>query len=71
MPVMTRDWAFCRYLALEFGVISIPTTPFFSENNRGLASGLVRFTFCKTDATLQAASVRLRELGERQRQQGF
>jgi aspartate/methionine/tyrosine aminotransferase len=62
MPIMTRDWAFCRYLALEHGVIAIPTSPFFSEPNRHLASGYVRFTFCKTDATLEAASVRLRGL---------
>jgi len=26
---MTKDWAFCRYLALEWGVLSIPIAPFF------------------------------------------
>jgi aspartate/methionine/tyrosine aminotransferase len=64
MPVMTRDWAFCRWLALEYGVIAIPTSPFFSSPDRRGSSGgnLVRFTFCKTDATLEAAHERFARL---------
>lgn len=58
MPVMTHDWAFCRWLALEYGLVAIPASPFFSPASRakGLGNGLVRFCFCKTDETIAAAA---------------
>lgn len=58
MPVMTHGWAFCRWLALEYGLIAIPTSAFFSPASRakGLGDGLVRFCFCKTDETIEAAA---------------
>jgi len=55
MPAMTRDWALCRYLAKEFNIIGIPCSPFYSQESRHLASNYVRFAFCKTDETLEAA----------------
>ncbi|KAM3568810.1 hypothetical protein VYU27_009073, partial [Nannochloropsis oceanica] len=81
MPVMTRDWAFCRWLALEYGVVSIPTSAFYGprtageggdeeEDGGGGGGGrksLVRFTFCKTDETLEAAAAAFRKLGQDQR----
>jgi methionine aminotransferase len=76
MPVMTRDWGFCRWLALEYGVVSIPTSAFYGppiagEGGReGGRKSLVRFTFCKTDETLDAAAAAFRRLGQDQRRGG-
>lgn len=68
MPVMTHDWAFCRWLAIEHGLIAIPTSPFFSAASRakGLGSGLVRFCFCKTDETIEAAAEVLLKMASEQ-----
>lgn len=59
---VTRDWALCRWLAAEAGVIAIPTSPFFSAANKHLASNYVRFAFCKSDATIEEACRRLEAL---------
>jgi len=58
-PQMTRDWAFCRWMAEEAGVVAIPASPFFSAENKHLAANLVRFAFCKGDATIVEATDRL------------
>lgn len=55
-PAMTRDWALCRWLAKEGGVIAIPASPFYSPPNRHLAANYVRFAFCKADSTLTTAA---------------
>lgn len=62
MPEMTRDWALCRWLAIEHGVCAIPCSPFYSPENRGLAENFVRFAFCKTDETLREARAALAKL---------
>lgn len=67
-PVMTRDWAFCRWLAIEHGVAAIPPSAFHSPETKGLAANLARFAFCKTDATLLEADKRLRAFGASQGQ---
>jgi len=59
---VTRDWAFCRWMALEGGVIAIPTSPFYSLPNKALASSYVRFAFCKGDDTLEEACARIERL---------
>lgn len=68
MPVMTHDWAFCRWLAIEYGLVAIPTSPFFSEasRKRGLGNGFVRFCFCKTDETIEAAAEVLSRMAREQ-----
>lgn len=68
MPVMTRDWAFCRWMALEHNLVAIPTSPFFSAASRakGIGGGLVRFCFCKTDETLDAAAEALVKMATEQ-----
>ena len=146
MPIMTRDWAFCRWyvssfgrgglvvvvvvvdstqtvcvytpipdthrhttthqphrIAQEYGLIAIPTSAFYAEahqptlppfsddtdaaaaaaaappahaatatdaNTNTSRRPLVRFTFCKTDATLEAAAEVFRRLGRDQRRGG-
>jgi len=59
IEAMSRDWALCRWLAIEHGVCAIPCSPFYSPENRHLAQNFVRFAFCKTDETLLAAKVAL------------
>lgn len=61
-PQMTRDWALCRQLATEAGVICIPASPFYSQPNKHLAANLARFAFCKGDDTLLEASARLAKI---------
>jgi len=58
-PVMTRDWAFCRWLAHEAGVIAIPASPFYSAENKHLGANYIRFAFCKGDDTLLEATDRI------------
>jgi aspartate/methionine/tyrosine aminotransferase len=61
-PVMHRDWAMCRYLTLEYGVACIPPSAFYMEQDKPLAKNMVRFAFCKEDASLVEAGTRLRGL---------
>lgn len=53
------DVAFCRHLTTEVGVAAIPPSTFYCAEHRHLAARLVRFCFCKEDATLDAAAARL------------
>eukprot|EP00310_Coccolithus_braarudii_P022139 CAMPEP_0183355830 /NCGR_PEP_ID=MMETSP0164_2-20130417/42038_1 /TAXON_ID=221442 /ORGANISM="Coccolithus pelagicus ssp braarudi, Strain PLY182g" /LENGTH=445 /DNA_ID=CAMNT_0025529069 /DNA_START=138 /DNA_END=1475 /DNA_ORIENTATION=- len=64
-PEMTRDWALCRWLASEAGLIAIPASPFYSLPNKHLGANLVRFAFCKGDDTLLDASTRLAQIKPR------
>jgi len=63
-PEMTRDWALCRWLAKEGGVIAIPASPFYSPANKHLASPYVRFAFCKGDDTLREAADKIELLAK-------
>ncbi len=51
------DRAFCRWLIEAAGVAAIPPGSFYADPQRG--ANLVRFAFCKQDATLKAARRRL------------
>jgi N-succinyldiaminopimelate aminotransferase len=53
------DRAFCRHLVEQVGVAAIPVSAFALD---GHLKHLVRFAFCKDDATLDAALARLRRL---------
>jgi N-succinyldiaminopimelate aminotransferase len=59
-----NDEAFCRMLPERLGVAAIPASAFLAP---GGARHLVRFAFCKHDATLDEALRRLRRLRERAR----
>ena len=54
------DVAFCRMLPERVGVAAIPTSAFYQNKAEG--RHLVRFAFCKTDATLDEGIRRLRAL---------
>mmetsp|Transcript_15332 Transcript_15332/g.29141 ORF Transcript_15332/g.29141 Transcript_15332/m.29141 type:complete len:189 (+) Transcript_15332:692-1258(+) len=64
MKGVTHDWAFCLFLAEVLGVVAIPMSPFYAEEDKSLAANLVRFAFCKTDTELKAAEQRLKKLRE-------
>jgi len=55
----SKDFHFCRWLTKEIGVAAIPMSPFYSAANAHIAKKFVRFTFCKTDETLDEADKRL------------
>jgi len=51
-----NDEAFCRRLAIEFGVAAIPISVF---NKSGFDQNVIRFCFAKTDETLLKATEKL------------
>ena len=53
------DTTFSKKLAKDGGVAPVPGSSFFSVPERG--HSVVRFAFCKTIKTLEAAGERLRE----------
>ena len=55
-----NDVEFCQHLIQKIGVAAIP--PSFFYHNKELGKSLIRFAFCKDDATLDAAIERLRQL---------
>ncbi len=59
LPRAAKDWAFCRWLTIEYGVGCIPMTAFYDPESKHLATNLVRFSFCKSDAALATAAERL------------
>ena len=59
---VAADWAFCRWLATEHGVVAIPSSPFFTDEP---TRPLVRFAFCKSDEILGVAAARLKALADR------
>ena len=56
------DVRFTRYLIQDVGVAVVPGSSFFSKPLLG--AKYVRFCFCKKDETLQAATERLRKIGQ-------
>jgi N-succinyldiaminopimelate aminotransferase len=51
------DVAFCRFLVEKVGVAAVPPSVFYEHREEGRQ--LVRFAFCKTEETLNAAAERL------------
>ncbi len=54
------DVAFAKYLVQEIGVAAVPGSSFYRDPADG--RNYLRFTFCKTDKTLDAAAERLTKL---------
>jgi aspartate/methionine/tyrosine aminotransferase len=55
-----NDLEFARYLVKEIGVAAVPGSSFYHKPADGAQH--LRFTFCKKDATLEAAAERLAKL---------
>jgi aminotransferase len=62
-----NDVEFTRFLVREIGVACVPGSSFYCADHVRELGGdrQVRFCFCKTDATLQAAADRLATLASR------
>ena len=56
----TRDYAFCYQLAHEEGVVGIPCTPFYSQEDANLGEQYIRFAFCKEEQMIRDAGQRLK-----------
>jgi aminotransferase len=54
------DVAFTKYLVSEIGVAAVPGSSFYKNSTDGRTQ--IRFTFCKTEKTFQAAEERLAKL---------
>ena len=54
------DRQFCRHMVERAGVVAIPPSVFYHDPTDGF--GLVRFAFCKDEATLTEATERLGKL---------
>jgi len=65
LPGESRDWGLCRWLTAEVGVTAIPPSVFYTDATAHLGHNLMRFAFCKDDATLDEAGKRLRALQQR------
>ena len=59
------DTSFVEYLIRDVGVASVPGSSFYSNPADGRQQ--IRFTFCKSDVTLDEAARRLRKLKARQK----
>jgi aminotransferase len=57
---LANDIEFCRFLVKDVGVAAVPGSSFFRDPSAG--RDLIRFTFCKKEATLAAAEERLNRL---------
>ena len=55
-----NDVEFSTFLVKEVGVATVPGSSFFNDREAG--KNLIRFTFCKKDATLAAAEERLKKI---------
>ncbi|CAG8594495.1 12308_t:CDS:2 [Gigaspora margarita] len=58
----TKDYKFCYWMTKEIGVVAIPPSEFYSEENKWLAQDYVRLAFCKTDDILDQAAIALQKL---------
>jgi aminotransferase len=54
------DVSFAKYLVTEIGVAAVPGSSFFRDPADGRS--IIRFTFCKKEATFRAAADRLAKL---------
>ncbi|KAI2082641.1 arylformamidase [Ophidiomyces ophidiicola] len=57
-----RDFKLFWFLAMEFGVGTIPPTEFYTDANAYIGEDWIRFAICKPDEDLEEAKTRLRGL---------
>jgi aspartate/methionine/tyrosine aminotransferase len=57
-----RDYNFARWLTTEHGVTPIPPSAFYCDANKSMAYQYARFAFCKDEALLIEAAVRLKRM---------
>lgn len=56
--IVRSDWALCKWLAEEKGILCIPSSPFFSKQRvmEGASDEFIRIAFCKTQETIEKAA---------------
>jgi len=54
------DVKVCKWMTEHVGVTAIPVSPFYLPDSRHHANRLIRFAFCKDEATMSLAAERLR-----------
>ena len=55
-----RDLAFCRWMAIEKGVVMMPNSFFYAVGSPNMTDTYVRLAICKDSASTTAALDRLR-----------
>jgi aspartate/methionine/tyrosine aminotransferase len=66
-PVMTPDWAFARWMTVDGKVAAIPPSAFFLDAaGKHRVRDLLRFAYCKADATISEGTARLGQWVARQ-----
>ncbi|CAJ1455289.1 unnamed protein product [Effrenium voratum] len=55
------DVRVCKWMTEHIGVTAIPVSPFYLPDSRHQANRLIRFAFCKDEATMSLAAARLRQ----------
>mmetsp|Transcript_49267 Transcript_49267/g.96651 ORF Transcript_49267/g.96651 Transcript_49267/m.96651 type:complete len:426 (-) Transcript_49267:62-1339(-) len=56
------DWKLCKWLTKDIGVAAIPPSSFYCKENEEMAKNFARFAFCKPEAVLEEAAIRLKKL---------
>jgi len=51
----------CKWMTKHVGVTAIPASPFYLPEDRNNANRLIRFAFCKDEATMSLAAERLKK----------
>jgi aspartate/methionine/tyrosine aminotransferase len=58
------DFAFCRWLAVEHGVVVLPMSFFFPLGSKKVSDSFVRMGICKTRQNIEKTVERLKKLGK-------
>jgi len=57
-----HDFNVCRYLTSVVGVAALPMSAFYSEENNHIGQKYARFAFCKAEAILEVARIKLKTI---------
>lgn len=57
-----RDFKAAWFIAIEAGVVGIPSTAFYSDENAKIGEKFIRFSFCKTKEEITEAGERLKKV---------
>jgi aspartate/methionine/tyrosine aminotransferase len=56
------DFAFCRWIAVEFGVVCMPISFFFPRGSSMIQDSFVRMGICKTRENIEKTVERLKKI---------
>jgi len=58
------DFAFCRWIAVEYGVVAMPICFFFPLGAKTVSDSFVRMGICKTRANIEKVVERLKKMAK-------